>query len=985
MGTDFPGKTAVLVAITLVPAILRWWWGRRLIANPDDPAVAERITAIARRTSLVSAGALALLIALSPSATLWSVPLLLLARLLAAYPSRRVLYEERWSLAGYIWFSLRLFLAAYGLWIAIVLLPVIVPLAGIRDYFAATALGIALLAWNAWSSEAALWLLRARPIDDPVLRARFESLAILAGLRHVRFARVDLRGGALANAAALPSVRNPAVVFTDPLLAQLGEAEAAAICAHELAHHEYYSRARVRRMRIVNAVFIASGAALAPLTRMMGTPDRGWLMALWYVTFIAMLAWRARDRQRNETSSDLRAVSLCGDAEALIRGLTRLYMLGRVPRRLDPQFERQATHPSLSRRIREIRRSAGLSAAALKEDAQFAARDGRTVVTFQADRLNWIEGEAASHTLSYAHLSEVRVSALHAGPPSLVVVERGGRRWTMTLESADVGRAQAVLDVVDGTIAEPAAVPRVRPAVSRVFATIAALLAIPIGHLTACVLALLVAVRPSPPLLGAGGLGLLAAGAMTIRDHGPLGTHAILALALAVAAGVLLLFAQASRNDAAAPRGWWPLSIVAAGAVLSIAAMALGGLDAVSIHQSARTVSAPLVLSMATAGACLFMRRRIALAGAAAAAIVAATVSVAASSWFLDRFGRDPLLVRGELMKSITVKIPVSTELRLPYYASTVRLSPRARAIAVGENEEESDDSDLPSVPIFHVGRRDRSLSPIAADDLRFVDEERVLLLVRLRDGLQLREVAIASASRVLWALDLPALAGPRLSLDPGNLSWHLLGWNRARDIVRLEGQVGDVSFREMRWPLGSAVQGYVSALAAVGDHVTAVESRYEIGLLGRAASATFSSLPIATPRMLASVRSIGPRGEQRVRSSRFGAQCVTEPISNNELACSVFDGTNTRVLTLTAFGEVKPAGMIPGRFFAREAVGRGWIVGWGERHSLAVRLPTREVVRIDGAGGDWIADVALDDWAFATTGYAERGSIVRVLSTDQP
>jgi Zn-dependent protease with chaperone function len=31
-----------------------------------------------------------------------------------------------------------------------------------------------------------------------------------------------------------------------------------------------------------------------------------------------------RDRQKNETASDVRAVALCGDAEALVRALKRM-------------------------------------------------------------------------------------------------------------------------------------------------------------------------------------------------------------------------------------------------------------------------------------------------------------------------------------------------------------------------------------------------------------------------------------------------------------------------------------------------------------------------------------------------------------------------------------------------------------------------------------------------------------------------------------
>lgn len=981
MVTDFTGKTAILVAIALAPAVLRWWWGQRLIARPNDPALPERMHAMARRSNAASATALVALIALSPRGTAWTLPLLLAGRLVAAYPSRRVLFEERWSLAGYLSFYLRLFVAVYGLWLTIAVLPLLVPLGGSLDWLVGALIAAILLAWNARTSDVVRSLLRARPIENPGLRGRFTALAYTAGLARMRFERIDLRGGALANAAALPSLRTPVVIFTDPLLAQLDDAEVAAICAHELAHHEYYTPRRLRRMRLVNAGLIVTGVAIPPLARVLDISWAHWVILLWYLSFLAEAVWRARDRQRNETASDLRAVALCGDADALIRALTRLYLLGRVPRRLDPQFERQATHPSLARRIRDIRRVAGLSTSTLAEDSRFVAPDHATEVTFQPDRLNWSEGEAASHILNYAHLSEVRVSTPHSGPPSLIVVERGGRRWTMTLDSEDVGRAQAVLDVVDGRLAEPVPAPRVRPVLTRVFAAFAALLALPLGHVAAGALAIVVALRPSSPLLAAAGFGTVAAAAVTIRDNGALGPYALLALVLALVGATLLVTARATRNDPAPRRAWWPLSVLAAGAALSIGAIALSGLDAVTLHQSARTMSAPLVWSIAVAGALVWTRNRFALAGAVLAAIAAAALALASSMWFLDRFGRDPLLVRGEWMTAATLNLRPSTELDLPFYGSHVRLSPGSRAIAVSEDEDSGGENGHTG-PTFHVGRPEAALVPLQADDLRFVDDQRVLLLTSARDGVDLREVAIAPPNHILWAVHLPLLTAPRLSLNTDDLSWRVLGSNRAREVVRFEGQVGDVAFRETRWPLGPESDGYIAALAASEDRAIAVESHYERSLLQRTMPAVLSQLTWTMPRTLATLRAVGPGGHQALRASRFGAQCITEPVHGRSIVCSVFDGTDTRLLTLNARGDVTPVGTMPGTFVGRDVAGRDWILGWGQT-PVAIHLSTREAFRISSARGQWITDVSADGAHFATIGYRAEGSVVRVYSRD--
>ena len=55
----------------------------------------------------------------------------------------------------------------------------------------------------------------------------------------------------------------------------------------------------------------------------------------------------------------MRAVELCGDVEAVIGGLTRAYLLSRLPRRWDSAREARLTHPSLARRIQTLRKKYG--------------------------------------------------------------------------------------------------------------------------------------------------------------------------------------------------------------------------------------------------------------------------------------------------------------------------------------------------------------------------------------------------------------------------------------------------------------------------------------------------------------------------------------------------------------------------------------------------------------------------------------------------
>jgi hypothetical protein len=105
------------------------------------------------------------------------------------------------------------------------------------------------------------------------------------------------------------------------------------------------------------------------------------------VLLIATLVVRARHRQKHETDSDLRAVAITGNAEAMIRALTKLHTVARMPRRWDANFERRATHPSLARRIQAIHAAAGMAPTPLGGNTTFIATDGERSVTFHEDPL----------------------------------------------------------------------------------------------------------------------------------------------------------------------------------------------------------------------------------------------------------------------------------------------------------------------------------------------------------------------------------------------------------------------------------------------------------------------------------------------------------------------------------------------------------------------------------------------------------------------
>src|SRR5262245_47721626 len=130
------------------------------------------------------------------------------------------------------------------------------------------------------------------------------------------------------------------------------------------------------------------------------------LESAWVAAVALGLVMRGAARQKHEAESDVRAVELCGDAEALVRALVKIHALAHLPRRWALDFERHASHPSLARRIQAIRAAAQTAPARFDRPLVVATATPGTFVVLDSERGEWLEGVAADTPLEPIALRE---------------------------------------------------------------------------------------------------------------------------------------------------------------------------------------------------------------------------------------------------------------------------------------------------------------------------------------------------------------------------------------------------------------------------------------------------------------------------------------------------------------------------------------------------------------------------------------------------
>jgi heat shock protein HtpX len=981
MFEQFPGATAVLILAICTPAALRWWWGRALAPLADDPVLPERLVAHARRYGAAGGVSTALIVLGWPSHALWAVPLIFVVQMLGGYPLRKHLYQETWSFAGYLSFYGRLTAALFGFWIVLAATPWIASRAGRHDWAAGLALAALLLVLNQRSADMLRRLLRVTPVKDVTLVARFEALAAACGLPMPRFECVEMGGGFLANAVALPSLRRSSVIFTDTLLSRLTADETVAICAHELAHLEYYDRARLRRMTHAAWGLIAIAVSITPASRiMLGSARGGTGSALFLVALFVVMMMRAKHRRKNETASDLRAVELTGDPEALASALATLHTIARVPRRFDRELERHATHPSLARRIHDIRAAAGIVAPPMAGSPAFHAANGAGAVAFEDDRLAWTERPGMTHLLDYAALAELRLHATAGGAVTLVARVRGGRQWQMAPRAEDLPQLNALLDRVDGRLAHetPAVLP-FSTAVSRLIAILAVALGWLAGQIAFGLVAMLAAFAPAAALLNAAAAAAFTAAAVAVRDG--VDEHTGFAAVLLVALGAALLAAAWVRRGETSRLAGVAGGIIGVGAALAVVAIGLGGFEPIRLHQGARAVPSAAILLAALAAACFTGRARSRLRYAAAAAgLAGASVAVLGSTVFLDAVVKDPFLVAASPVKWMAIDAPPLAEFDVPFDIEQLRLSPHGRLVAARPTTPEESDRNSAPASTIHVGRPGGMLTPMEAVDLAFLDDRRAMRLVVEGSRAEVQEVRLDGAPTVSWRQPIERVRWGSIGVEPGAKRWSVTGRADDGSLIHASGIVGEPGVKMAAWDGTSEDGGWVAAIGVRGDAALVVEHQYSYGPFPL--DSRFAALAILMARPLSVTRFARLRGTERADSqqSLLDARCLADPFDDGQIACTAFDGVRTRIVAIDpATAAVAPLASVEGRFVAMTGAAGGWLTGWTGSTPTALRPFTREAIRAPAPLDDVVSGIAASDAAIGTVVSTDSGSRVRI------
>jgi Zn-dependent protease with chaperone function len=798
-----------LLAFILVPGVFAWWSGRRLLAHRDDAALAERLLARAQHTQRVTLlSSIVLPFAAGPYFWL-AVVGVLVGLWIGDYPSRRVLLDERWTLGTYLGWQLRFHAAWLGFWLALMLAPTAIEAAGAWRWPAAATLALVLGVWTMRYADVFVWLVRAR---GRLMRPEWQSIVDRSHAARPRLFQMPVPGGRFVNAFAFPSPSAPSVMFTEPALELLSPREQAAVFAHEVAHLEHYDRRRCHLAAAVTGALTGVGTLGAALV--LQYLPAGPFIPLWSLLLIFVFLLKTTRHKAHETASDLRALELAEDPEALVSGLTKLTIAGQMPRRFSAELEHGASHPSLARRLHAIRRVAAIPVMPFDGTLVVATERAGALIVLDRDGVSWVEARDARQrdpeilratarsrwSVPYDELVELRVRAFWWGGASLVARDRSGASRAARIAAGDVAALQRKLDAIEHRLAHDTVTPEPPEALGRLAALGLGLVATLVaGLLSLCLITAVAAlIRPSRAALAAvaavAGACLLViavdAGART-----PTWSVLTYAVVASVVCAVAAWIALQPRTFAPRPVDYMPVI----GALTLVVVLTLGPLLAHLIGASKRSLvavhllgGAPIVWATVLALAAAMLTTPPRAVRRAGALLFAGALLAGPGLRLFDTALESPATLVGELMRGTLAR---TAQLDLPWRVSALRVSPSGQRVAVLTREAAR------APDRYLILGLDGGRTEMDARDLRFVDESNAVTLVESATHTRLQHVELAESSTAGWSIALPSLNTPTVSSVKGS-GWAVVGYDpEAEEYVGLVGRIGSPGINRYRWP----------------------------------------------------------------------------------------------------------------------------------------------------------------------------------------
>ncbi|MCB9917517.1 MAG: M48 family metalloprotease [Planctomycetes bacterium] len=781
--------------------ISAWLLGYRIGRRGEDALLFERVHAYRQRTTMW----LTVLVLAIAAVPLWTgevsrigvggvLGVMLAATfagqlglLIGANGLRARLKPQRPRLSREIAEWARLTIALTGFWLAILFAPYAIA-AVHAPWRLPCAVGavVVLLAWQRMHRVWVCWWLRAKPLEDADLREELETIRTRSRVPQTKLLVFGPEHG-FVNAFALPG-RRPLVLFTRGCLDELDRDELRGTLGHELAHLEEYEGGRHEKLERADSAIIVVACLLVPFASLFAH-GVGVASVLWLFLVIVFLVWRGRGAKEHESDSDRRSVELCGDVDGLIRGLVKLHEKGFVPRRLSVETEQSATHPSLARRIADLRAAADALGVESRIEVVKAAgallalrsrADPRDCVVLEDDRIIWIRLPADceteqvdalidlaeySQSASYSSFVELRVVP-RRGEPELRAVERGGRVHRFAIRSADLEQAQARLDAVDTQLAPASALIGPRRAVTCSLVAITMMLmliAFIESNIGAGVLLVLLplafpAGRPStrPWVAGFGLAGIFGAAEALLRNGPSSGLTvegSIALVSVLVSCGFLVWRARPTEGNvltAQLPRSARRIValLLTSGVVVAALQLAYSPSDrtGLALHLWAANANGAATLLAAGFGAALWsgmLATRILIVGVC----VLFVLKVACGSDLIAR-----LLYSGPTTDAVPAAVLVDTDativrsMKLLGDEWGVRLSPNAERVQLSRGSGR-----------FLVAGFDGSRIEISCEALAFVDDDSVLA-VRIGERPRLDLLSLADIQKPRWSIDLPSI-----------------------------------------------------------------------------------------------------------------------------------------------------------------------------------------------------------------------------------